>query len=94
MSDLCVEQIKETLIVSQSGSRIDDIRVMGSSRQFNQGFGDFICNICFTVTPVIMRVGKTLFKTSAESIKEGSSIGDSFKSALKHTLRTALKHDG
>ena len=95
MSDPRVEQIKQALIGGQSGSGLDDIRVyMGPSRQYGQGFGDFIRNIFRTVTPVIMRVGKTLFKTSAESLKEGSSIGDSFKSALKPTIRTALKHGG
>ena len=67
---------------------------MGPTRQYGKGFGDFICNIFRTVTPVIMHVGKTLLKTSAESLKEGSSIGDSFKSALKPTIRTDLKHGG
>ena len=41
-----------------------------------------------------MRVGKTLFKTSAESINEGSSIGDSFKLPFKQPLSTAFKHGG
>ena len=67
---------------------------MGRSCQYGQDFGDFIRNIFCTVTPVITRVGKTLLKTSAESLKEGSSIGYSFKSALKPTIRTALKHGG
>ena len=39
-----------------------------------------------------MRVAKTLFKSSSESLKDGNSIGDSFKSALKPTLLMALKH--
>ena len=41
-----------------------------------------------------MRVAKTLFKSSSESLKDWNLIGDSFKSALKPTLRTALKHGG
>ena len=82
MSDPRVEQIKQTLIGDQSGIKLDDIRVfLGPSRQYDQGFGDFICNNFCTVTPVIIRVGKSLFKTSAESLKEGSTICDSFKSA-------------
>ena len=95
MSDPRVEQIKQALIGGQSGSGLDDIRVyMGPSRQYGQSVGDFIRSIFRTVTFVIMRVGKTLFKTSAESLKEGSSIGDSFKSALRPTIHTALKRGG
>ena len=70
MSDLRVKQIKQALIGGQSGSELDDIRVyMGPSRQYDQGFGYFIRNIFRTVTPVIMRVGNTLLKSSAESLK-------------------------
>ena len=90
MSDPCVEQIKQALLSGQSGSGLDEIRVyMGPRRQYGEGFGD----ICM-VMPVIMRVAKTLFKTSSESLNNGSSIGYSFKSALKPTLSTALKHGG
>lgn len=95
MSDPRVEQITKALLSNQSGGGLDDIRVyMGPSRQFGQGFGDFIRNALRTAVPVIMRVAKTLFKSSSESLKDGNSIGDSFKSALKPTLRTALKHGG
>ena len=41
-----------------------------------------------------MRVGKTFFKSGASALKDGGSLGDSFKSALKPTLKTALKHGG
>ena len=41
-----------------------------------------------------MPVAKIFFKSSSESLKDGNSIGDSFKSALKPTHRTALKHGG
>ena len=95
MSDPRVEQIKQALIGGQSGGGLHDIRVyMGPCRQYGQGFGDFIRNIFRAVTPVIMRVGKTLFRTSTESVKEGSLIGDLFKSALKPKICTAFKHGG
>ena len=95
MSDLRVEEIKQALIVNQSGTGLDDIRVyMRPSRQYCQGFGDFIGNVIHTAAPVVMRIAKTLFKTSSDSLKKGSSIGDSFKAAIKPTLRTALKHGG
>ena len=67
---------------------------MRSSRQFGHGFGDFIRNALRTAAPVIMRVAKTLFMSSFESLNNGNSISDSFKSALKPTLRTAFKHGG
>ena len=95
MSDPRVEQIKQPIISSQSGSGLDDISVyMGPCRQYGQGFDDVIRSCFRIVLPVIMRAVKTLFKTSSESLNNGSSIGDSFKSALKTTLRTALKHGG
>ena len=95
MSDPRVEQITKALLCNRSGGGLDDIRVyMGPSRQFGQGFGNFIRNALRTAAPVIMRVAKTLFKSSSESLTDGNSIGDSFKSALKPTLRTALKHGG
>ena len=95
MSDPRVEQIRKALLNNQSGSGLDGISVyMGPSRQFGQGFGDFICNALRTAAPVIMLVAKTLFKSSFESLQDGNSIGDSFKLALKPTLRTALKHGG
>ena len=95
MSDSRVEQITQALFSNQSGGSLDDIRVyMGPSRQFGQGFGDFICNALRTAAPVIMRVAKTLFKSSSESLTNGNSIGYSFKSALKPKLHTALKHGG
>ena len=40
-----------------------------------------------------MRIAKTLFKTSSDSLKEGSLIGDSFKAAIKPTICTALEHN-
>ena len=67
---------------------------MGPSRQFGQGFGDFIRNALRTVVHVIMRVAMTLFKSSIESLKDGTLIGDSFKSALQPTLCTAFKNGG
>ena len=67
---------------------------MGPSRQFVQGFGDFICYTFRTAAPIIIRVAKTLFKSSLESLNDVISIGDFFKSALEPTLRTALKHGG
>ena len=95
MCDPRVEQITKASTSNQSGGKLDDIRVyMGLNRQFGQGFGDFIRNAVRTAAPVIMRVAKTLFKFSSESLKDGNSIGDSFYSALKPTLRTALKNGG
>ena len=95
MSDPRVEEIKKALIANQSGSGLDDIRVyMGPSRQYGQGFNDFVRNIIHTAAPIVMRIAKTCFKTSSDSLKEGSSLGDSFKAAIKPTLRTALKHGG
>ena len=95
MSDFRVEQITQALLSNQSEGGLDDIRVyMGPSRQFGQGFGDFICNALRTAACVIMRVAQTLFKSSSESLKDGNSIGYSLKSALKPTLCTALKHSG
>ena len=67
---------------------------MGPSRQICLAFGDFIHNAFRTAAPVIMRVAKTLFNFSSESLKDGNLIGDLFKSALKPTLLTALKHGG
>ena len=70
MFDSRVEQIKQTLIGVQFGGWVEYIRVyMGPSRQYDQCFDDLIRNIFRTMTPVIMRVGKTLFKTSALSLK-------------------------
>ena len=90
-----VEQITRALLSNQSGGGLYDIRVyMGPSRQFAQGFGDFIRNAFFTAARVILRFAKTLFKSSSESLKDGNSIGDSFKSALMPTRRTAFKHGG
>ena len=95
MSDPRVEQITQALFSNQSGGGLDDICLyMGPSRQFGQGVGYFIRNALRTDEPVIMRVATTLVKSSSESLKDGNSIGDSFKSALKPTLRTALKHGG
>ena len=95
MSDPRVEQITQALLSNQSGGGLDEIRVyMGPSRQFGKGFGDFIRNSLRKTAPVIMRVEKTLSKFSSESLKDGNSIGDSVKSALKPTLRTAHKHGG
>ena len=95
MSDFRVEQITNAFLSNQSGGGLDDIRVnMGPSRHFGQRFGDYIRNALRTAALVIMRVAKTLFKSSSESLKDGNSIGDSFKSALKPTLRTAFKHGG
>ena len=95
MSDPRVELIKQALSGEQSGGGLDDIRVyMGPSKQVGRGFGDVIRNIGLKIVPVLFRAAKTLFKTSSESLKDGGSIGDSFKSALKPTLRTALKHGG
>ena len=75
-----VEQITHAHFSNQSRGGLFDIRVyMGPSRQLGQGFGDFICNALRTAAPVIMRVAKTLFKSSSESLKGGNSIGDSFK---------------
>ena len=75
MSDPRVKQIKQALIGGQSRGGLDDIRVyMGPSRQYGQGFVDIICNIFRTVTPVIMRVGKTLFKISAKSLKKAARL--------------------
>ena len=76
MSDPRVEEIKQALIANQSARGLDDICVyMGPSRQYGQGFGDFIRNVIHTAAPVVMRIAKTLFKTSSDSLKEGSSIG-------------------
>lgn len=92
MSDPRVEQIKLALSGEQSGAGLDDIRVYTGQR--GAGFANVIRSIYRTVAPIVMRVGKTLFKTSSDALKDGNSIGDSFKSALKPTLRTALKHGG
>ena len=90
-----VEEIKLALIANKSGSRLDDIRVyLGPIRQYGQGFGDFIRNVIPTAALVVMRIVTTLFKTSSDSLKESSSIGDSFKAAIQPTLHTALKHGG
>lgn len=95
MSDPRVEQIKLALKGQQSGGGLDDIRVyMGPSRQVGRGFGDFVKNIGMKIIPVIVRTAKKLFTSSSEALKDGSSIGDSFKAAIKPTLRTALKHGG
>ena len=95
MSDPRVEQLKLALSGEQSGGGLDDIRVyMGSPKQVGNGLGDLLGRFGRWAAPIVMRVGKTLFKSSSSALKEGSSIGDSFKSALKPTLRTALKHGG
>ena len=95
MSDLRLEQIKQTLINGQYGSWHDDIRLyIVPSRQYIQSFNYFIRNNFRTMTPVIMPVGKKLIKTSAQSLKVNSLISDSFKSALKLTIRTACQHGG
>ena len=44
--------------------------------------------------PVIMRLAKILVMKRSESLNNGSLICDLFKSALKSTLYTALKHGG
>ena len=63
MSDPRVEHITQALLSNQSGGGLDDICVyIGPSRQFGQGFGDFIRNALRTAVPVIMRVAKTLLK--------------------------------
>ena len=91
MSEPLVEQIKQALLSGESGSGLNDIRVyIRPSRQYGQGFGDIICRLM----PDIMRVAMTLITTYSESLNNGSSIGDSFKWALKQTFRTALKHNG
>ena len=83
MSDPRVEQITQALLSNQSGGGLDDICVyIRPSRQFGHGFGDFIRNALRTAAPVIMLVAKTLFKSSSDLLKDGNSIGDSFKSAL------------
>ena len=46
------------------------------------------------IIPVVIRTAKKWFTSSSEALKDGASIGDSFKAALKPTLRTALKHGG
>ena len=93
MSDLRVRQITQARFSNQSGDRLDDICVyMGPIRQFSQGFSDFIRNAFRSAAPVIMSVAKTLFKSSSESLKDGNSIRDLFKSELMPTLRTARKH--
>ena len=95
MSDPRVEQMKLALSGEQSGAGLDDIRVYtGPSKQGGGGLGDIIGRFVRWIAPTALRVGKTLFKSSSESLKDGGSIGDSFKSALKPTLRTALKHGG
>ena len=95
MSDPRVEQIKQALIGQQSGGGLDDIRVyMGPSKQIGRGFGDVIKNIRMKIIPVVIRTAKKWFTSSSEALKDGASIGDSFKAALKPTLRTALKHGG
>ena len=83
MTDPRIEEIKQALIANQSGSGLDDIRVyMGHSRQYGQGFGDYLRNVIHTAVPVVMRIAKTLFKTSSDSLKEGSSIGDFIKAPI------------
>jgi hypothetical protein len=94
MSDPRVEQIKLALSGEQSGGGLDDIRVYTGPKQGGQGIGGILKSIFHTIAPVVLRVGKTLFKSSSQALKDGGSIGDSFKSALKPTLRTALKHGG
>ena len=95
MSDPRVEQMKLALSGEQSGAGLDDIRVyMGPSKQGGGGLGDLIGRFVRWIAPTALRAGKTLLKSSSESLKDGGSIGDSFKSALKPTLRTALKHGG
>lgn len=98
MSDPRVEQMKLALSGEQSGGGLDDIRVYtGPTKQIGQGLGDLLGHFgrfARWVAPIAMRIGKTLFKSSSAALKDGGSIGDSFKSALKPTLRTALKHGG
>ena len=95
MGEVSVEDLKAVLR-GQSGGGLDDIRVyMGAPRyQYGQGFGDVVRGIFRSVFPVLVRAGKTLFKSSADALKEGGDVGSSFKSALKPTLRTVLKHGG
>ena len=95
MSDPRVEQMKLALSGEQSGAGLEDIRVyMGSPKQYGQGIGDLLGRFGRWFAPLALKVGKTLFKSSSDALKDGSSIGDSFKSALKPTLRSALKHGG
>ena len=95
MSNQRVEKIKQALIANQSKRRLDYIRVyMKPSRQYGHDFGNFVRNVIHTAAPVVMRIAKTLFITSSDSLKISSSISDSFTAAIKPTLRTALKHYG
>ena len=94
MSDPRVEQMKLALSGEQSGGGLDDIRVYTGPKQNGGGFGDLIGRFVRWIAPTALKVGKTLFKTSSAALKDGGSIGDSFKSAIKPTLRTALKHGG
>lgn len=95
MTDPRVDLFKHAML-GQSGGGLDDIRIFtGAPRyQYGQGFGDVLRGIWRTIVPVAMRVGKTFFKQGAASLKEGESFQDSIKSAIKPTLRTALKHGG
>lgn len=95
MDEVSVEDLKAT-IKGQTGGGLEDIRVyMGAPRyQYGQGFGNVIRGIFRSVFPVLIRAGKTLFRSSADALKDGGDIGSSFKSALKPTLRTVLKHGG
>ena len=73
MSDPRVEQITQALLSNQSGGRLDEIRVyIGPSRQFGQGFGDFIRNALRTAAPVIMRVAKTFLSLAPSHYKTGT----------------------
>lgn len=67
---------------------------MKRSGQYGQNFNYVIRKIFRLLTPVIMHVKNALFKTIAATFYKGSYINDSFKSALKITLRTASKHGG
>ena len=94
MSDPRVEQMKLALSGEQSGGGLDDIRVYTGPKQNGGGVGDLLGRFVRWIAPAALKVGKTLFKSSSAALKDGASIGDSFKSALKPTLRTALKHGG
>ena len=94
MSDPRVEQMKLALSGEQSGAGLDIRVYMGPSKQGVGGLGDLIGRFVQWIAPTALRAGKTLLKSSSESLKDGGSIGDSFKSALKPTLRTSLKHGG
>jgi hypothetical protein len=98
MSDPRVEQMKLAMSGEQSGGGLDDIRVyMGPSKQAGQGLSGILGSLGRLgrwITPIALKIGKRLIKSSSEALKDGNSMGDSFKAALKPALRTALKHGG